>query len=242
MKRLLLALSALAFGISPAFADDGLTANVSLVTKYKYRGQDQSDTTKQAVPAIQGGFDYTLGGFYLGNWNSSIGFANGTEMDFYGGYKGEIAKDLGYDVGLLQYYYPGSGSSAANTTELYGGISWSFLSAKYYHVVSKDYFGLGDATGTDVKGRNTGYLDLSANYPIVEGLTLNAHVGFTRLNGDLKDANPGVYVNYTDYKLGATYDLGKGLSVAGAVVGATKKDAWGDANKARLIVSLSKAM
>ncbi len=27
-------------------------------------------------------------------------------MDFYGGYKGTITDGLGYDVGLLQYYYP----------------------------------------------------------------------------------------------------------------------------------------
>ena len=53
-------------------------------------------------PALQGGFDWSQNGFYLGNWNSNIGFTNaGIEMDFYGGYKGEIAKDLGYDVGIL---------------------------------------------------------------------------------------------------------------------------------------------
>ena len=40
---------------SAAAHADGLSANVSLVTKYKYRGQDQSDATKDAVPALQGG-------------------------------------------------------------------------------------------------------------------------------------------------------------------------------------------
>ena len=56
---------------------------------------------------------------------------------------------------------------------------------------------------------------------------------------DLKDVG---YKNYDDYKLGATYDLGSGFSLAGAVVGATKKDFWGDVNKARLIVTLTQAM
>jgi uncharacterized protein (TIGR02001 family) len=60
MKRSLVVAMCLA-AAGAAHAD--FTANVSLTTKYKYRGQDQSDATKESVPAIQGGFDYTLGGF-----------------------------------------------------------------------------------------------------------------------------------------------------------------------------------
>jgi uncharacterized protein (TIGR02001 family) len=173
-KSLVAAMCLAAFGA--AQADDGLTANVALTTKYKYRGQDQSDSTKESVPAIQGGFDYTLGGFYLGNWNSSIGFAHGTEVDVYGGYRGTVG-DLGYDVGLLQYYYPGSGVSNLNTTELYGALSWGMFSAKYSTTVSDKYFGFEEARGT-------GYLDLSANYGLMDKLTLNAHVGFTHFPSD----------------------------------------------------------
>ena len=89
-----------------------LTANIALTSNYKFRGQDQGNDK----PAIQGGFDYTWNGFYVGNWNSSIGFTNaGIEMDFYGGYKGELAKDVGYDVGLLQYYYPQKTRASATT-------------------------------------------------------------------------------------------------------------------------------
>lgn len=232
MKKSVLAFTALALFAGAAAADDGLSANLTLATKYKYRGQDQSDPQKDVVPAIQGGFDYTVGGIYLGNWNSSIGFANGTEMDFYGGYKGE-ASGIGYDVGLLTYYYPGTGSSSLNTTEIYGALSYSIATLKYSHTVSNKYFGI-------VEGQGTGYLDLSANYEVSKGLTLNAHIGLTRLPGDAKNLTG--LVNYTDYKLGATYDLGKGLSVSGAYVGATKKDVWGDINKGRVIVALTKAM
>lgn len=216
---------------APAFAD-GLSANLSLTSKYKYRGQDQSDTAKQVLPAVQGGCDYTLGGFYAGNWNSAIGFASGTEMDFYGGYKGDLGSGLGFDVGLLTYYYPGSGNSALNTTELYGALSYSFLSAKYSHTVSNKYFGL-------TEGQNTGYLDLSANYEVAKGVTLNGHVGFTRFTSDGK--NQGA-ANYTDFKLGATYDFGGGITLAGAAIGANKKNVYGDLNKTRLVVTLTKTM
>jgi uncharacterized protein (TIGR02001 family) len=231
MKKSILAFAVLALTAGAASAQ--LTANVSLTTKYKYRGQDQSDPTEYFVPAIQGGFDYTMGGFYVGNWNSSVGFAHGTEMDFYGGYKGDIGSGFGYDVGLLQYYYPGSNVSALNTTEVYGAVSYSFMSLKYSYTASSKYFGIEE-------GQGTGYLDFSLNYEIMKGLTLNGHVGQTFLSGDAKDASG--LVNYTDYKLGATYDLGSGFALAGAYVGASKKDVWGDLNKGRLIVTVTKTM
>jgi len=242
-----------------------LTANLNLTTKYKFRGQDQGNTNWFS-PAIQGGFDYAANGFYVGNWNSNVSFSNASiEMDFYGGYKGEIAKDLGYDVGLLQYYYPQKDKVVNfNTTELYGALSWQWLSLKYSHTVSSDYFAIGEAqqlnaSGNGVaigrpKGRNTGYLDLSANYPI-DKLTINAHLGYTRYSSDLRNAsftvddgeggltttNVGV-PNYLDYKLGVTYDLGSGYSAAGAIVGANKRSFYGDVNKARVIFTISKVM
>ena len=252
------------------------TANVNLTTKYKFRGQDQGNTNWFS-PALQGGFDWSQNGWYVGNWNSNVSFSNAAiEMDFYGGYKGEIVKDLGYDVGILQYYYPQKNKTIDfNVTELYGALSYSFYSLKYSHTVSKDYFGIGEAqsqaaTGAGVgigrpKGRNTGYLDLSGNFPIVDKWTLNAHVGYTRYSKDLRDASytvpggiakaqmlrgtglPGSTVdlgvpNFYDYKLGATYDLGSGFSAAGAWVGANKKNFYGDINKARAIFTISKTM
>ena len=75
---------------------------------------------------------------------------------------------------------------------------------------------------------------------MVKGITVNAHVGLTHLPGDAKAATG--LVNYTDYKLGATYDFGEGLTLLGAYVGANKKGVWGDVNKGRLVVALSKAM
>ena len=240
MKKSLACLSVLASFVGAVHAEDApaLTSNVTLTTKYKYRGQDQSNSDKTVAPALQGGFDYTKNGFYVGNWNSSVGFDNGTnlEMDLYGGYKGEITKDFGFDVGALRYQYPQG--SVFNTTELYGALSWKFVTAKLSYTVSKRYFGADEARGTL-------YADLSANYEVVKGVTLNAHLGATRFANDAQDAAAAAsnnLANYVDYKLGATYDLGSGFSAAAAYVGANKKDAWGDVNKGRLIVSITKAM
>lgn len=229
MKRALVVLALATLGA--AAHADGLTANVSLTSKYKFRGQDQSDATDAVRPAIQGGFDYALGGLYVGTWASSIGFATGTEVDVYGGYKGDLGSGLGYDVGYLRYQYPGG--KVGNTNEIYGALSFAFATLKYSHTVSGDYFGIAES-------ENTGYLDLSANYELVKGLTINAHVGYTNFTKDAKNA-AGV-PDYTDYKVGATYDFGSGLSLSGAMVGANKKDFYGDANKSRLIITLTKAM
>ncbi|MGZ5268432.1 MAG: TorF family putative porin [Caldimonas sp.] len=258
MKNPLILLPLLALTAAAARAEDPppppFTANIAVTSNYKYRGQDQGNNK----PAVQGGFDWSQNGFYLGNWNSSIGFTNaGIEMDFYGGYKGEIVKDLGYDVGILQYYYPQKNKVVSfNTTELYGALSWQWLTFKYSHTVSSDYFGIGEAQGLAgtsprPKGRNTGYLDLSANYPIVDKFTLNAHVGYTRYSSDLRNATAvdstettvsiGV-PNYYDYKIGVTYDLGSGFSLAGAIVGASKKSFYDPINNTRGIVTISKSM
>jgi uncharacterized protein (TIGR02001 family) len=238
-----------------------ITGNINVTSNYKFRGQDQG-TLKTWSPAVQGGFDWSANGFYLGNWDSNVSFAGNIEMDFYGGYKGEIVKDVGYDVGILQYYYPKNSNNVPenfNTTEIYGALSYSFFSLKYSHTVSSDYFALGrfnqenEGSSSRPNGRNTGYLDFSANVPIVDKLTFNGHVGYTHLSSDLRDAvntttvsettvTTPAYASYVDWKAGATYDMGSGFSVAGAVVGATKKSVWGDVNKTRFIATISKSM
>jgi uncharacterized protein (TIGR02001 family) len=208
-----------------------VAANIGLSTKYKYRGQDQSDSAKAVLPAVQGGFDYESGGLYVGNWNSSVGFLGGTEMDFYAGYRGEI-NGLGYDVGALYYYYPGSDSSG-NTTELYLSASYGLASVKYSTVLSSKYFGVAD-------GRGTGYLELNLSYDVGGGVALVGHLGQTLFSGGAKRTAGAI--NYSDYKLGAEFDLGSGFTAGAAFVGASKKGQIGDVNKSRLVFTISKAL
>ena len=49
-------------------------------------------------------------------------------------------------------------------------------------------------------------------------------------------------MNFSDYKLGADFDVGSGFTVGAAYVGATKKADWGDINKSRVVLTLSKAL
>ena len=217
-----------------------LTANIALTTNYKFRGQDQDASRSRALkPALQGGFDYSFGdsGFYVGNWNSSVDWlpGNSLETDFYGGYKFKAA-DVDWDVGMLTYVY--SGNANGNTTEIYGSGTYGPFTAKYSHTVSKDYFGwVGAKAGSGLKGRNTGYLQFSYSQEVMPKVTLKASVGYTHFSSDIKDL--GV-PNYVDYSVGGAYDLGDGFSAGAAVTGANKKAYFGDVNKARLILTLSK--
>ena len=213
-----------------------LTANISLTTNYKFRGQDQdqigrNDTykTRGIKPAIQGGFDYAHeSGFYVGNWNSSVNWLKGNsiESDIYGGYKFK-AGPIDWDVGVLTYIYPGN--SLGNTTEIYGAGTWTSeaigaFTLKYSHTVSKDYFGYaGTKNGSGLKGRGTGYLNFAYAKEIVPKVTLKASVGYTRMSSDIRSLG---YKSYVDYSVGGTYDFGGGLTLTGAVVGANKKSSY----------------
>lgn len=253
-----LALSSAAFAqtAGPATVPEApaspLTFNISLTSNYKFRGQDQDQSKTRAFkPALQGGVDYAFdSGFYVGNWNSTVNWtkylpskpSNHLEIDLYGGYKFN-AGPLAMDVGALTYLYPGA--SGANTTEVYLGAGYGPVSAKYSHTVSKGYFGVGKEYLIG-EGRGTGYLNLAFAQEVAPRLTLKASLGFT----DLKSgANSAGLRDYMDYSVGASYDLGSGLAVSGAFVGADKKSSYPftvdpgkSINKNTLVVMLTKTL
>ncbi len=244
---------------APAAAEPAaspLTFNISLTSNYKFRGQDQDQSkTKAFKPALQGGLDYAFdNGFYIGNWNSTINWTkylpsaqnSSIEIDLYGGYKFK-AGPLDMDVGALTYVYPGAGK--ANTTEVYIGAGYGPVSAKYSSTVSQGYFGIGNDTLLGVGsggGRGTGYLNLAFAQEVAPKVTLKGSLGFTNLKNV---ANNAGFPNFMDYSVGASYDLGDGLSVSGALVGANKKSNWvysidpaKSVNKNTLVVMLTKTL
>lgn len=81
------------------------SANVGLLTDYRFRGISQTDRE----PAIQGGFDWSHEtGVYFGTWASNVEFNDAhIEMDFYAGFANEIGR-FSYDLGAIYYWYPGA--------------------------------------------------------------------------------------------------------------------------------------
>lgn len=187
------------------------TANVGLFSQYIFRGISQTNED----PALQGGFDYAhSSGFYIGTWASNISwlrdsYTDGTdgfgyrssslEVDIYAGFANEIGDTgIGYDVGLLQYLYPGSkgGTPTADTLEAYGALSYGWLTAKYSYALSDEVFQVTNADGSY-------YAELNLEVPLGEtGVTAGAHYGHQKFEG------PSGF-SYNDYKLSLAYDLGK---------------------------------
>lgn len=189
----------------PSLAYAQLSFNAGVVTDYRYRGISQS----RLKPAVQGGVDYAAGAFYVGAWASSIkwikdgGGDASVELDLYGGYKGEIAKDFTFDVGVLSYQYPSNKlNPSANTNELYGALTYGPATAKYSHSVS-NLFGFADSKGS-------GYLDLNATFD-VGGFLITPHVGRQTVK------NNGGFT-YTDASLTVAKDVGNGVVLSATVV------------------------
>jgi uncharacterized protein (TIGR02001 family) len=201
-----------------------LSYNIGVVTDYRYRGISQSSRN----PAVQVGADYAhKSGFYIGAWHSTIQWitdnnvvATATtvkgagELDIYGGYKGEIVKGLGFDVGMLRYEYLGNtledtGGTKyriydnANTTEVYGALSYGMFTAKYSFSTTP-LFG-------NLKSQGSGYLDLSATVDMGNGLSVVPHFGAQSV------ANVPVAA-YNDYSITLNKDFGNGMVASVAFV------------------------
>ena len=243
MKKIVSALMLAGMVSAPAavLAEDSphsFSGNVSLTSDYVFRGISQTG----GDGAVQGGFDYThASGIYLGTWASSVGWledfqgygSGNFEIDLYGGYRGALGP-ISYDVGVIGYFYPGDrfngpgitgfvtpGTTAvdADTTELYIGLGWKWFSAKYSYSISDETFGFANSDGSD-------YLEINASYPVGEtGLTLGAHWGtFSFENNGAQD--------YDDWKVSATYDMGKMAAVlSGVTLGVAYTDTDADSAK-----------
>jgi uncharacterized protein (TIGR02001 family) len=208
----------LVVGLVPAIAqaqaakapepDYTLTGNISLVTDYRYRGISQT----RLKPALQGTVDFAhKSGVYLGAFGTNVkwikdGGGNGnTELDLYGGYKGSIAGDLGFDVGLLQYVYAKNNlTPSANTLEAYGGLTYKQFSLKYYRSLTNTF--------AFVNSKGSGYIDATGTFDLGDGWGVVAHVGHQTIKNNSS-------FSYTDYKLGVTKEIA-GFVLGAAIVGA----------------------
>jgi len=179
------------------------------------------------MPAVSGGFDVVhSSGFYFGNWNSNIDsdYYTGAnlELDFWAGYRGAVG-DVGYDVGVFYYYYPGSGRNGApsiDNKEIYIGTSYGPVSARLYIPVD-DFFSAEKLVPGGGNAAGSVYLDLSASYDLgklgAQGFGLIGHFGYQKLKGSARlpsDSTGKLEDSYVDWKLGVNYTFSTGHVVA----------------------------
>ena len=209
MRKSILGLSAVALAALsvPALAQDEatpaltVTGNAAVVSDYRFRGISQTDKRF----ALQGGITVTHeSGFYVSTWGSSIddyvAAGSDQELDLIAGYSKTIGAAT-VDVGVLYYYYPGSGGANTDFVEPYASIKGTFgpatakLSAAYApksRALSVDG-GLTREDNLYVAG------DLSASVPNTP-LGVSAHLGHSFGPSYLTIGD-----EYTDWSIGATY-------------------------------------
>jgi uncharacterized protein (TIGR02001 family) len=198
--------------------DYELSFNLGAVTDYRYRGISQT----RRKPTLQAGVDFAhSSGFYVGAWGSGIkwikdaGGDASVEIDVYGGYKGTIG-DIGYDVGVLTYQYPSNKlNPSANTTEIYGALTFGIATLKYSHSTT-NLFGFANS-------KNSGYLDLNATVDLGDGWTVVPHIGHQTVRRNSA-------FSYTDYSITVNKTI-DAITLSAGLVGTDTKAYVGPGNK-----------
>ena len=190
------------------------SANVAMVSEYRFRGVDLSG----GDIAVQGGVDIGhSSGLYVGAWGSSldedtVGYGH-TELDIYGGFGGNISDAVSYDVGVLFYLYPNAGAGDFDYVEFYGSLGYNFGPAEATLGVAyaPDQDSLGDTDNLYI------YTDLGVGIPNTP-LTLTGHLGYT--DG---------FLTFTGDSKAWDWSIGAEAAVAGPVsVGVAYVEAEGD--------------
>lgn len=221
-------------GVTSASAD--IAGNIGLATDYRFRGISQTNND----PEVSGGFDFTAeNGIYAGVWGSNISFGGSMELDYYGGYRGKISEDLGYDVGYILYSYPSDDSDTdLNYGEIYGSLTYAGLKGGVNY--SSDYFG---ETGS------YWYLYGQYSHDIIKNVSATASVGYNNFNSSddmasflATESNPGD--NYVDWKVSvSTAWQGLTWSLAYVDTNLSTQDCGGaDICAATAVLSISKAL
>lgn len=194
---------------TPAFADETdpppditVSATATLVSDYRFRGISQTDKRF----AVQGSFTIaSKTGLYATVWGSSIDdyVFNGAdqEIDLSAGYRKSFGATT-VDVGVLYYYYPGSGGITSDFFEPYGSLTYSIgpVSAKASVAYAPKQAALRVITGVTEKRDNL-YVaaDLSGGIPGTP-VSLSVHLG-----RNFGPSYLSIGKAYTDYSIGASY-------------------------------------
>ena len=203
MALALTALPATAYAQEEEESSISISGGATVVSDYRFRGFSPSNEEA----AIQGTFSISHeSGLYLGTWGSSIGFANGTEIDVFAGYSTEVTPGLTADIGATLYLYPGTADSSI--IEPYFSLSGDLGPASVKTGIAWAPGGqdsLGDDSGIYI------YTDVGVGIPDTP-ITLKGHLGYAKsdsflggLDGDVLDYSVGVDFSWNVLTLGVAY-------------------------------------
>lgn len=183
--------SVLADESSSAFTTAG---NITFTSNYYYRGVSQTSN----LSAVQGSLTVNhSSGLYASVWSSNVNnviSAGGQELDPSIGFTSSVG-DVAYDVGVLQYGYPGDRTKSFR--EAYGSVSYK--GAKLGLAYSHDFYA---GNGQSLYS----YLDYAGKIGSSD-FGYSAHAGLNKF----KNTDPVLYPvtapadGYMDYKVGVNY-------------------------------------
>jgi hypothetical protein len=202
---------------APAFAIEGLSANIGVTSNYLVRGVTQTCND----PAVQGGLDYEhSSGLYVGTWASNVNFCGEKEVtellfddngdgiydpgddvigtttvnEDYHEYEIDFyagyageIEDFGYDIGYIWYAYPQSSNVDFGDVYVSGSYKWFTIGA---------FYGVGAEPGAELF-EDALYVYGDVAVEVANGLTVGAHYGHQSWDHD--DG-----VDYSDYNLSLT--------------------------------------
>ena len=175
-----------------------LSANATLTSDYRFRGQSQTDRDA----AVQGGIDYAHpSGAFAGLWASTIDFNDAqqspAEVDFTAGYSFSFADETSVTGTLAYYWYPSSSPAHYDYVEVLGNVTHDF----------GDFSLTGDATWSpNYSGRTGTSIGLAAGVqaPLTFGgidwLSASAQFGRQWVEDNTAYGTP----DWTFYDVGAT--------------------------------------
>jgi uncharacterized protein (TIGR02001 family) len=178
-----------------------VSTTLTATDDYRFRGITQS----AGDAALQGSLDLAFdNGIYAGAWASNIDFGGdgSTEVDYYLGYYTDITDELGFDISVFHYTYPGLDYDG-DYSELSSSLFYQDFTLQLAY---SDDFGNSDKSAT--------YVALDYERVIVEKLgfaqdiSLVLHAGHS--SGDYWDKDD--IGSYSDYSIGVATDI-KGFNV-----------------------------
>ncbi len=201
-----------------------LSATVTLVSDYIWRGQSQT----WGKPALQVGVEAAHhSGAYAGVWTSNVSpqWVPGAQLetDWYAGYRNKFKdSEVGYDLNFQYAYFPGGNfnrtgfnlpSSSPNTAEVYAAINYRWLTLKTGRVLSKFYGwntvnsgpgGFAGDANAGVTGDTNGsyFIEANASQEIAEGWNAIGQFGHQTIRNSRG-------LNWSYYKIGISKTVDK---------------------------------
>jgi uncharacterized protein (TIGR02001 family) len=224
-------------------AAKNFSGSATLTSDYVFRGLSQTDED----PAVQASFDYKHpAGVFLGAWASNVDEAiseGNVEIDFYGGYRGQLFEKLSYELSIIYYWYPGGAHDPDwDFVELHGGLNYAFAGLPLDPNV-----GLGFNYSPDFYGEdgNAYFFNGTLRLTLPYGLGLGFELGYQDVEGDKLTGNGRGLdgkdgFDYLFWKVGLSKEV-VGFSLDLSYYDTSEEQFFGPIGGERAVISISRS-